>query len=656
MTAPLATAAPWRSAWAKVCAWFAAHLPSGWVPRLLLPHADTFATAERAYAERRFSDAVALFRTLSAQGEVQADWRLGQCLEAGVGVLRNPVAAVKSYQRAADAGVVAAQARLGEVYLTGLAAGDLLSDAARASLESPTAGSSFFRRLYPEGLDVAANPQAALHWNRLAAAGGDAGAAARLGHQLACGLGGETDVALAAMQFQSAADRGQVMGELGLGLLHAGRYGGVVDEALAIRWLERAAAKGHSLAHLTLGLLLLEQPLAVRDMARVVTSLTYAARAGEVLAMYRLGELQRTGDGIPVNSVMAETWLRRAAVKGSVPALVSLVRLLSALEYPDYLTAAQLCREAADRGDAEAEYLMGVLCLEGRGVEPDATDAVRWFERAAKQGFVGAFERLGALYAEGRGVAQDYAAAAHWFGRAAAEGDREAVMHFGTLQIHGLGVQQDPLAGLAAYQAAAEQGSSAAALQMGIAAATGARGAVDYAEAAEWYRQAAASGRPEGAYNLAQLYLQGLGVQADHLAATALLEAAAAQDFLPALRLLYALALAESKGVGSLDAALGWLVQAASLGEESAASTLAALLDRPEQATSELVIKGLERVAVSGSAVAQTALGDAYTRGVGVLVDLENARRWYGDAAAAGSVVARTRLAALPGAKADTFR
>src|SRR5208282_3508375 len=61
-------------------------------------------------------------------------------------------------------------------------------------------------------------------------------------------------------------------------------------------------------------------------------------------------------------------------------------------------------RKLADRGDAEAQWQMGVRYYDGDGVPHDDAQAMKWFELAAEQGHVNAQSRLGAYYWAGRGV------------------------------------------------------------------------------------------------------------------------------------------------------------------------------------------------------------------------------------------------------------
>ena len=99
-------------------------------------------------------------------------------------------------------------------------------------------------------------------------------------------------------------------------------------------------------------------------------------------------------------------------------------------------------RAAAERGMAEAQWLLGVLYYRGRGVAQNYGQAARWFRSAANQGFAGAQTHLGLMYQHGRGVAQDDSAAAKCYRRAAEQGDVEAQTNLGGLYGEGRGVAQ----------------------------------------------------------------------------------------------------------------------------------------------------------------------------------------------------------------------
>ena len=83
-------------------------------------------------------------------------------------------------------------------------------------------------------------------------------------------------------------------------------------------------------------------------------------------------------------------------------------------------------RQAAEQGDATAQYNLGVMYANGRGVPKDDTEAVRWYRLAAEQGQADAQYGLGIMYATGRGVLKDSVLAHMWSNIASANGDEAA--------------------------------------------------------------------------------------------------------------------------------------------------------------------------------------------------------------------------------------
>ena len=157
-------------------------------------------------------------------------------------------------------------------------------------------------------------------------------------------------------------------------------------------------------------------------------------------------------------------------------------------------------RARAERGDADAQLLLGVLYAEGRGVPQDEAEAVRWFRRAAEQGNTGAGNAdtqfsLGVLYAEGRGVPQDEAEAARWYCLAAESDEAGAV-------VGSLG-----------------QGNADAQFNLGVLYAEGRDVPQDYVEAVRWFRRAAEQGYARAQNNLGNRYANGQGVPQDYVQA-----------------------------------------------------------------------------------------------------------------------------------------
>jgi hypothetical protein len=82
----------------------------------------------------------------------------------------------------------------------------------------------------------------------------------------------------------------------------------------------------------------------------------------------------------------------------------------------------------AEAGEAAFQAYFGYLFASGSGGVPQNNEeAFKWYHKAADQGYVPAEYNLGVLYDEGRGVAQSHEAAYFWLSLAAASGgDRAA--------------------------------------------------------------------------------------------------------------------------------------------------------------------------------------------------------------------------------------
>ncbi|MEP4734821.1 peptidoglycan-binding protein [Parvibaculum sp.] len=132
--------------------------------------------------------------------------------------------------------------------------------------------------------------------------------------------------------------------------------------------------------------------------------------------------------------------------------------------------------DAATKGDAAAQYEVGLRYSNGEGVTQDMAEAAKWFERAAKQGLTVAEYRLAAQYEKGRGVTQSDAKAREWYEKAAKGGNVKAMHNLAVIHAEGRGTAQD------------------------------------FTTAASWFTQAANYGLGDSQYNLAILNERGLGV------------------------------------------------------------------------------------------------------------------------------------------------
>ena len=75
-------------------------------------------------------------------------------------------------------------------------------------------------------------------------------------------------------------------------------------------------------------------------------------------------------------------------------------------------------RKAANQGDAEAQFNLGLTYKEGQEVQQDNKMAAKWYQKAAEQDHITAQFNLGLLYQDGKGIRQNKTNAKEWYGRA----------------------------------------------------------------------------------------------------------------------------------------------------------------------------------------------------------------------------------------------
>jgi hypothetical protein len=111
----------------------------------------------------------------------------------------------------------------------------------------------------------------------------------------------------------------------------------------------------------------------------------------------------------------------------------------------------------AYEGNAEAQYNLGVLYLEGHGVERNIEQAREWFMRAAEKSHVEAQYNLGHMSLSGMGVEKNVRAALLWWKLAAEGGYSQAQFNYGRALYLGIEDYDDKVRGLELIGLAAEQ-------------------------------------------------------------------------------------------------------------------------------------------------------------------------------------------------------
>ena len=181
--------------------------------------------------------------------------------------------------------------------------------------------------------------------------------------------------------------------------------------------------------------------------------------------------------------------------------------------------AQDLYCKAAEQGDADAQFDLGVIYDIGEDVSRDVAQAVIWYRKAAGQGHPAAQNNLGYMYQHGEGVPEDDVQAVNWYRKAAEQGNAFALLNLGFMYRNGKGVPRDDAQAVSWYRKAAEQGEAKAQFKLGYMYQYGVCVPKDDAQAVSWYRKAARQGEAGAQNNLGFMYENGTGVPRDKVQA-----------------------------------------------------------------------------------------------------------------------------------------
>ncbi len=427
---------------------------AGWVGRVVarlasrrLSPAARLATARDLVAADRAGEAARLLAAAPAD-DAASRYELGRLYETGRGVLRDLADAAACYEDAAAHGHVEAMTRLAILLVTGTA----------------TAEATPIAALHPNGGVVVRSPERA---RRLACAAAEAGnleAATLAGYFHAAGIGGPVDTAAALAHYRPAAEAGSVEAALGLGTPLAGGHVGAADAAAARPWFEKAAAAGNATARTSLAIDLLRGLGGEADPSRARDLLEAAATGGHAPASRILGLALLEGVAGPADPEAGERHLRAAAARGDVEAIHRLAELVRKRAPAE---ARSLHRRAAERDHVGSMRRLADMLRRGEGGERDPEGAIRWLEAAAESGDRDAQFALGVAHAVGDGVPFDLAKAAVWSQRAAEAGHSAAKVNIGRFQMQGTGTARDPASALRWLGSAFDDGELAAVVALG---------------------------------------------------------------------------------------------------------------------------------------------------------------------------------------------
>ena len=94
----------------------------------------------------------------------------------------------------------------------------------------------------------------------------------------------------------------------------------------------------------------------------------------------------------------------------------------TAYEKGDYKTAFKNWLPLAEQGHPVAQFNLGIMYYNGKGVPQKYSEAAKWYLKAAEQGYANAQNNLGEMYNRGEGVQKNDFEAVKWYQKAAEQG------------------------------------------------------------------------------------------------------------------------------------------------------------------------------------------------------------------------------------------
>ena len=113
----------------------------------------------------------------------------------------------------------------------------------------------------------------------------------------------------------------------------------------------------------------------------------------------------------------------------------------AAIQNEDFTKSYELLLPLGEENNAEAQFILGSLYINGHGVEKDDTKGLSWIMKSARQGYDQARLRALSIYFE-----------------LAGRGDASAMYNLGYMYLHGWGGEQDPDVGIGWLESAAKNG------------------------------------------------------------------------------------------------------------------------------------------------------------------------------------------------------
>ena len=509
-------------------------------------------------------------------------------------------------------------------------------------------------KAYESGNGTVQNDRSAISWYERAASQKDSYAMYALGKIYRDGIGVEQNSEISFRYFYSAAELRHEYAQYACANAFLKGIGVKKDVARAVRLYTSSAEKGNHYAEYQLGELYSagievssDEPLAHKYYAAALAGfLLQEETEPDAQLEYRMANMFLNGKGPDPDFSTALRWFSKSAENGNAYAQYKLaVNFDEGQEIPQDTEIAQKYYAAALAGftqqeeaepDAQLEYRMANMFLNGKGTSPDFSTALFWFSKSAENGNAYAQYKLAVYFEEGQEIPQDTEIAQKYYAAALAgfirqeetEPDAQLEYRMAMMYLRGKGVPTDEQTALQWFIKGAEHGFSSASYQAGRLLEEMRTVPGNITQSRYYYALALKqmiqenAGAPDAdrEYQIGQMLYFGKGCTPDYSAAWSWFSKSAAFGNAYAV-FQQARMLQDGKGVLKDEATAQKLYTQAMQG------FLQLMKDHPEKAP-ELQFK----------------IGTMYEFGQGVKQDTEAAKEWYRQAVDGGNENAAERV------------
>ena len=204
------------------------------------------------------------------------------------------------------------------------------------------------------------------------------------------------DAAAAAEVFLRAAEMGDLHALIYLGILYEQGNGVEQSYEKAAELYQKAADGGEAFGRVYLGNLYTAGKGVEQSYEKAAELYQKAADQENGEACFRLYELYGKGLGVEVSEEKAEAYLKQAFNLGNPEALVLCGTALYTAQ--SYEQAVQLFQLAADQGNGKGCFFLGLMYLQGQGVEQSNEQGLSYVKQAAEMGDDQALYFIGDMY------------------------------------------------------------------------------------------------------------------------------------------------------------------------------------------------------------------------------------------------------------------